>query len=55
MRKGLLVPAEAVKISDMAKEGEDDVGEVGGNEVKVRWLLHDVVIGGLEQGPVLFR
>lgn len=54
MREGLLVPAEAVKVSDMSKEGEDDVGQVGGDEVKVRWLFHDVVVRGLEQGPVLF-
>lgn len=53
MSKGLLVPSESVKVADMAKEGEDDVGEIGGDQVKVRGLLHNVVIRGLEEGPVL--
>lgn len=44
MGKGLLVPSETVKVTDVAKEGEDDVGEVGGDQVKVRRLFHDVVV-----------
>jgi len=53
MGKSLLVPSESVKVADVAKEGEDDVGEIGGDQVKVRGLLHDVVVRGLEKGPVL--
>lgn len=52
MGKSLFVPAEAIKVTDMAKEGQNDVGEIGGDEIKVGWLLHDIVILGLEQGPV---
>lgn len=44
MSKGLLVPSEAVKVTDVAKEGEDDVREVGGDQVEVRRLFHDVVV-----------
>ena len=53
MRKCLLVPSKTIKVADMTKEGEDDVGEIGGDQVKVRGLLHDVVVRGLEKGPVL--